>query len=44
VVYIVKTKEYLAYEFDNTPDKPSGLESHKVTVSDITKLTHFKFK
>ena len=44
VVEIKKTKEFLAYIFDNTPDKPSGLESHKVTVSDITKLTHFKFK
>jgi endonuclease G len=43
VIYIIKTKEWLAYEFNNTPDKPTGLESHKVTVSDITKLTHFKF-
>jgi endonuclease G len=44
VIHIIKSKEWLAYEFNNTPDKPTGLESHKVTVSDITKLTHFKFK
>jgi endonuclease G len=44
VVYIVKTKEYLAYEFNNTTDKPTGLNSHKVTVADIEKLSGFKFK
>jgi len=44
VIYVVKTKEWLAYEFDNVADKPSGLNSHKVTVYDITKLTGFKFK
>jgi endonuclease G len=44
VVYIVKTKEYLAYMFDNTTDKPTGLNSHKVTVADIEKLSGFKFK
>ena len=44
VIYIVKTKEWFAYEFNNTTDKPSGLESHKVTVSDIEKLTHLHFK
>jgi DNA/RNA endonuclease G (NUC1) len=44
VVYIYKTKEYLAYIFDNTPDKPTGLNSHKVTVGDVEKLSGFKFK
>lgn len=44
VIYIVKSKEYQAYIFSNTTDKPSGLYSHKVTVDDITKLTGFKFK
>ena len=44
VVYIAKTKEYLAYIFDNTPDKPSGLNSHKVSLSDVEKLSGFKFK
>ena len=44
VIYIVKSKEYQAYIFSNTTDKPSGLRSHEVTVDDITKLTGFKFK
>jgi endonuclease G, mitochondrial len=44
VLYIKKDKEYLAYIFDNTADKPVGLNSHKVTVGDIEKLTGFKFK
>jgi len=44
VIYIVKTKEYLAYIFNNTTDKPSGVNSHKVLVSDVTKLTGFKFQ
>jgi len=44
VVYIHKTKEYLAYIFNNTPDKPTGLNSHKVTVADVEKLTGFKFE
>jgi endonuclease G len=44
VVYIKKTKEYYAYLFDNTTDKPSGLNSHKVGKDDIEKLTGFKFK
>ena len=43
VIEIKKTKEFLAYLFDNTPDKPSGLNSHKVTKADIEKLTGFKF-
>lgn len=44
VIYVVKSKEYRAYIFSNTTDKPLGLLSHKVTVDDITKLTGFKFK
>lgn len=44
VVYIKKTKEFYAYLFDNTPDKPTGLNSHKVDLIDIEKLTGFKFK
>jgi len=43
VIYIKKSKEYLAYLFNNTTDKPTGVNSHKVTVADITKLTGFKF-
>jgi endonuclease G len=44
VIYIVKSKEWMAYEFKNTTDHPSGLNSHKVLVEDIEKLTGFKFK
>jgi endonuclease G len=44
VVYIAKTKEWLAFLFDNVDGKQTGLESHKVDVADITKLTGFKFK
>jgi endonuclease G len=44
VVYIKKTKEWMAYAFKNTTAHPSGLESHKVNVADITKLTGFTFK
>jgi endonuclease G len=44
VVYIVKTKEYLAYIFNNTTDKPAGLNSHKVLIDDVEKLSGFKFK
>lgn len=44
VIYVVKLKEYQAYIFDNTPDKPIGLHSHEVTVEDVEKLTGFKFK
>jgi endonuclease G len=43
VIYTVKSKEYQAYIFNNTTDKPTGLNSHKVTVDYITKLTGFKF-
>jgi endonuclease G len=43
VIYVLKTKEWMAYEFKNTTDKPSGLNSHKVSVADITKLTGLKF-
>jgi endonuclease G len=43
VIYIKKTKEYLAYIFNNTPDKPTGIDSHKVTVHDVEKLSGFKF-
>ena len=44
VIYIVKTKEWYAFVFANDPDQKFGLEAHKVTVSDIEKLTGFKFK
>jgi len=44
VIYTVKDKQYLAFIFDNTPDKPKGLYTHQVTVQAVEKLTGFKFK
>jgi endonuclease G len=44
VVEIKKTKEFMAYIFDNTTDKPTGLNVHKVTLQDVEKLTKYKFK
>jgi endonuclease G len=44
VVYVVKTKEWYSYTFENVADKPSGLNSHKVEKKDVEKLTGFKFK
>ena len=44
VIYTVKDKEYQAFIFDNNSDKPVGLNSHKVTLDEITKLTGFKIK
>jgi endonuclease G len=44
VIYIKKTKEYMAFVFDNNANKPDGINNNKVTLDDIQKLTHFKFK
>jgi endonuclease G len=44
VVYIVKSKEWLAYLFENNTSKPDGINNNKVLVSDIEKLTGLKFK
>ena len=44
VIYIVKTKEWMAFVFDNTTDKADGINNNKVTVADVEKLTHLKFK
>jgi endonuclease G len=44
VIYTVKDKQYLAFIFNNTPDKPKGLYTHQVTVQAVEKLTGFKFK
>lgn len=43
VIYIKKTKVYECYIFNNTPDKPVGLEKWKVKKEDVEKLTSFKF-
>jgi len=42
VIYVKKTKEYLAFIFNNTTDKPTGVNSHKVTVADVIKLSGIK--
>jgi len=44
VIYTVKDKQYLAFIFDNTPDKTKGLYTHQVTVQAVEKLTGFRFK
>lgn len=43
VIYVVKDKEWMAFLFDNNTTKADGLNNNKVDVSDITKLTGFKF-
>ena len=44
VIYIVKTKEWMAFVFDNTTDKADGINNNKVAVADVEKLTRLKFK
>jgi endonuclease G len=44
VIYIKKTKEYMAFIFDNNTNKPDGINNNKVDLVDLEKLTHFKFK
>jgi len=44
VIYVVKTKEWLCFLFDNNTSKPDGINNNKVGKSDIEKLTNFKFK
>lgn len=44
VLYFVKTKEWMAFLFDNNTSKPDGIHNNLVDKSDIEKLTGFKFK
>jgi endonuclease G len=44
VIYIVKSKEWMGFLFDNDTSKPDGINNNKVDVIDIEKLTGFKFK
>ena len=44
VIYFVKTKEWMAFLFENNTSKPDGIHNNLVNVSDIEKLTGFKFK
>jgi endonuclease G len=43
VVYIKKTKSYIAYIFPNTNDKISDVETLKVKKEDVEQLTGFRF-
>lgn len=43
VIYIKSLKTYECYIFNNTPDKPVGLDKWKVKKEDVEKLTNFKF-
>lgn len=44
VIYIKKTKEWKSYLFDNTTNKPDGIENNVVKLQVIEELTGFKFK
>ena len=44
VVYTKKTKEYMAFIFDNNITKADGIHNNKVDLADVEKLTGFKFK
>ena len=42
VIYIVRTKEYEAYLFDNIDVAPTGIHSHMLDIDDLSKLTGIK--
>ena len=44
VFYVVRNKEWFAFLFENDLSNPDGINNNKVLVSDIEKLTGFKFK
>jgi len=44
VIYFVKTKEWMAFLFNNDTSKPDGIHNNLVDVPTIEKLTGFKFK
>jgi endonuclease G len=44
VVYVAKSKEWMAFLFENDLSNPDGINNNKVDVVDIEKLTGFKFK
>jgi endonuclease G len=44
VVYVVKTKEWSAYLFENDQSKPDGIQNNRVEISVIEKLTGIQFK
>ena len=44
VVYVKKSKEYMAFIFDNNTTKADGIHNNQVDLADVEKLTGFKFK
>ena len=44
VFYVVRNKEWFAFLFENDLSNPDGINNNKVSVSDIEKLSGFKFK
>jgi endonuclease G len=44
VVYVKASNEWFAYLFENDQSSPDGINNNKVLVSDIEKLTGFKFQ
>lgn len=44
VIHIKKTGQWMAFLFINDQSKPDGYENNRVEVSEIEKLTKFKFK
>ncbi len=44
VIYIKKSKEWMAFLFDNNKEKPESLHAVQVPVEDIQRLTLLKFK
>ena len=44
VIYFKKSKEWMAFLFDNNTSKADGLKNNEVDLADIEKLTGFKFK
>lgn len=43
ILYIVRTKEWMGFMFDNNTSRPNGIHDNEVDVEDIEKLTGFKF-
>jgi endonuclease G len=44
VVYVVNSKEWMAFIFDNDLSNPDGINNNKVDVGDVEKLSGLKFK
>jgi DNA/RNA endonuclease G (NUC1) len=44
VIYFVKTKEWMAFLFNNDTSKPDGIHNNLVDKKEIEKLTGFKFR